>query len=421
MHIERNSEANQLCAEHAITHGSITVGCDCASALTNITRSGHITSQRPHHDLLTGIRYLLSTSPITWSFHHVRGHQDDHVAYSLLDQWARLNIDMDLMAKMYWQTLKDQQPVPQPFPLKPFPGQWSVWYNEYRLPSWTTKRAQSLYYRSPSELFWTRRLKCEQVFQVLDWPSAALALRRTTIHQRLWIPKWLCSTLPFGRNLIRWRQPEHMLQCPRCGDDEHQLHHVIQCLHADASALRTTHLDDFEKYLDTAITDPDVKSGLISLVLAACSGTPWVPPATSSDLVAQVFQAQLQIGTSQVLNGLVSPAWSQAQQAYMISLGRRTTGIQWMSRIIRRIWQIAWDLWIHRRSVLESTDAAILPAIHISLNMDIDFAFQTYRGLPNPLPSISRWFARDPIHLHKESVDWKRRWLEMVNSATQDP
>ena len=121
------------------------------------------------------------------------------------------------------------------------------------------------------------------------------------------------------------------------------------------------------------------------------------------------------------LMALSPPAWSQAHQAYMISLGRRTTGIQWMSRIIRRIWQIAWDLWIHRRSVLESTDAAILPAIHISLNMDIDFAFQTYRGLPNPLPSISRWFARDPIHLHKESVDWKRRWLEMVNSATQDP
>jgi hypothetical protein len=31
-----------------------------------------------------------------------------------------------------------------------------------------------------------------------DWPSSALALRRLPTAQRLWVPKWLCSTLPTG-------------------------------------------------------------------------------------------------------------------------------------------------------------------------------------------------------------------------------
>ena len=413
--------ANQLCQENLITTGYITVGCDCASALTNITRSGHLTLQRPHHDMLSGIRYLLSISPVTWTFHHVRGHQDDHASYSQLDRWARLNVDMDALAKLYWTTLTAQDTSPIPFSLRPFPGQWSIWHNDYRLPCWTTKRAQTLYYSTPSEVFWTRRLHVEHVFRDLDWSSAALALRRSVIQHRLWIPKWLCSTLPIGKNLVRWRQPEHMLACPRCGEDEHHTHHVIQCLHVTASAIRISHLEAFSQHLDTAITEPDIKAGLTSLMQSVCSSSPWVPPSTTSVLVQRAFQDQLTVGTDHVLDGLLSPTWARAQQEYLISLGRRTTGTQWMSRIIRRIWQIAWELWVHRRQVLESTNAATLPSTHISLNTEINLAFQTFLSISNPSPSLTRWFARGPTPLYKESIDWKTRWLEMVHSALNDP
>ena len=163
-----------------------------------------------------------------------------------------------------------------------------------------------------------------------------------------------------------------------------------------------------------------MKDGLISLLTAVCLGNPWIPPSTTSGIVAQAFQDQLNVGTANVLNGLLSPTWARAQQEYLLSLGRRTTGTQWMSRIIRRIWQIAWDLWIHRRQVLESTDAATLPTSHISLNTLIDTAFQTFLSLPDPSPSLTRWFARGPLPLRKESIDWKTRWLEMVTSAMND-
>ena len=412
--------ANQLCQEHQIISGTITIGCDCASALTNITRHTPLGSHSPHHDLLSGIRFLISVSPLTWIFHHVRGHQDDHIAYSMLDRWARLNIDMDLLAKMYWQTLSTQLHPPPPFSLQPFPGQWSIWYNDYRLPSWTTKRAQSLFHRGPSELFWTRRLKCEHVYTTLDWSCAALALRRTAIHQRLWIPKWLCSTLPIGRNLTLWGQPAHMLLCPRCGADETHRYHVIQCTHADASAIREKHLTELEQFLDTANTEPDLKEGLLSLIKAACADSTWTPPATSVPLVTQTYLQQTSIGTAYVLDGFLCPSWATTQHAHLLSMGRRTTGTQWMSRVTRRIWQIAWDLWIHRRSVLESTDSANLPAVHLSLNTSIDLAFQTYSTAIHPPPSLARWFARGPLPLYRESIDWKTRWLEMITSATQD-
>jgi hypothetical protein len=79
---------------------------------------------------------------------------------------------------------------------------------------------------------------------------------------------------------------------------------------------------------------------------------------------------------------------------------------------------IAWDMWIHQRTVLvESTEAYTLPALHQALNTAVDQAFQAYHSTPIPAPSLARWFARLPHQIHQESLDWKNRWLEMVELA----
>jgi hypothetical protein len=406
---------------HLITSGSITVGCDCSAALTNILSPYDIGPHRPHHDLLSGIRYLISQSPLQWSFLHVRGHQDDHLDYGSLDRWARLNIDMDLLAKMYWATLTSRQPPPAPFHLQPFPRQWSIWHHDYRLPCWTARRAQHIYHKKPTEIFWNKRLHCDNTYTTLNWSASALALRRIAVHQRLWIPKWLCSTLPIGKNLVRWGQPAAMLQCPRCGEEESHRYHVIQCEHPDACSIRENGISELSSFLDTASTAPDLQAGLLSLLSAAISATPWQPPATLSSPASTTFRTQLALGTQHVLDGFLSPSWAITQQEYYESLGRRTTGTQWSGQVTRRIWQIAWDMWIHRRTVLESTEAYTLPALHQTLNTAVDQAFQAYHSNPSPAPSLARWFARLPHQIHQESLDWKNRWLEMVELATQQP
>ncbi len=248
---------------------------------------------------------------------------------------------MDLLAKMYWETLTSRHPPPASFHLTPFPGQWSIWFHQYRLPCWTPHRAQQLYYRRSTELFWTKRLHCANTYTSLDWSASALALRRLAIHQRLWIPKWLCSTLPIGKNLVRWGKPASMLQCPRCGEDELHRYHVLQCLQPDACAIREKGLTDISDFLDTSHTAPDLKAGLKSLLASAMSGEPWQPPADVSASAMLTFQTQLVLGTKHVLDGFISPSWAATQKVYYESLGRRTTGTQWSSQVTRRIWQIA--------------------------------------------------------------------------------
>jgi hypothetical protein len=53
----------------------------------------------------------IKSSPITWKFHHVKGHQDEDVD-AILDRWAILNIQMDRLTKMYWMEKSHQAPNP---------------------------------------------------------------------------------------------------------------------------------------------------------------------------------------------------------------------------------------------------------------------------------------------------------------------
>jgi hypothetical protein len=406
-----------LCESFKITTGAVTVGCDCVSALQNVTCKYEPSPNRPHHDLLSAIRYLLQTSPVRWSFRHVKGHQDDQNSYHALDRWSQLNVDMDGLAKSYWQILNQNRPPP--FHLQPPPGQWSIWHRTQRLPYWTLAQAQRFYYLPNINKFWNKRLDSPNALNTYDWKSSALALRRLPTPQRLWIPKWLCSTIPIGRNLSRWGMPE-LLPCPRCGEAESHKYHVLSCPQVEAAAIRHEHLHSFGVFLDTSSAEPDLKRGLQTLLEAALTNTLWQTPITASPLVINTFRAQSQLGHSHVLEGFLSPLWASTQQAHFELMGRRTTGIQWVSRVIRKIWQIAWDLWLHRRKIKDTVDDRTLPALHATLDSAIDQAFISHNLNPPPLdPSLARWFSRQPQELHAESLDWKARWLEMVNTAIQ--
>ena len=220
---------DMLCHQHHITEGTITIACDCLAAITNITQPFDPGPHRPHHDILSHIRHLVRHSSVTWNFAHVRGHQDDRQPAHLLDRWAQLNIEMDTLAKAYWAVLDRTKP-PSVY-LPPHAGQWSIWHGHYRLPCWTLARAQEVYHRASSELYWNKRLS-PATMHSYDWGSSALALTRLPTHQRLWIPKWLCSTLPIGKNLYRWGHHDQLV-CPRCGVDENHKFHVIICEHVE--------------------------------------------------------------------------------------------------------------------------------------------------------------------------------------------
>jgi hypothetical protein len=78
---------NQMCLYFDIKEGHIEIGCDGQSALqTAFEYEPILSADLPDFDILGAIYYLRKQSRITWSFRHVKGHQDEQGID--LDLWA---------------------------------------------------------------------------------------------------------------------------------------------------------------------------------------------------------------------------------------------------------------------------------------------------------------------------------------------
>ena len=100
-------QMNDLCMKHKVESGRVELRCDGLGAV-EIVRNLHdnINPNRKHFDIITSIQESLQCSPLTWTFAHVAGHQDDHCAVSLLDNWEYLNTIADTEAKAKLQTIR---------------------------------------------------------------------------------------------------------------------------------------------------------------------------------------------------------------------------------------------------------------------------------------------------------------------------
>ena len=69
-----------LCQEYIIQEGQVKVGCDEEEAFKIATCADFSpTTTISHYDMVSTLHYLINNSPITWSFCHVKGHQDDNI------------------------------------------------------------------------------------------------------------------------------------------------------------------------------------------------------------------------------------------------------------------------------------------------------------------------------------------------------
>ncbi len=123
--------ANAIATFHDVHTGTIELGCDCESGITAIFEHTYDTPKQPHHDLIHEIRQKIVASPLKWKYRHVRGHQDKHISYQFLDMWGQLNVEMDSLAKVYWnETSSSVRPF---FPPSTFG--WTLWTGSRKLAS----------------------------------------------------------------------------------------------------------------------------------------------------------------------------------------------------------------------------------------------------------------------------------------------
>ena len=386
--------------------GSITIACDCKGALDRVALPYSPQPKQKDFDLLWEIHQLRTKSRILWRTHWVRGHQDATTPHQDLDYWAYLNIEMDTLAKQHWIRLDLCRPAPFSFPAST--GTWSLWQSRQRLSAWTKQIADQTYYNANARAYWTEKY---QHFPALDYQAICLAYKSISLYYQLRVPRWIGRRLPVGTRISAWT-PNVSSECPRCGTINETHIHLISCQHPGAVALAQKWLDNLELWLVRQHTQPTLRFGVISLLRAGFQGTTWTPPYTTDPDIRETFNQQRQQGTVNVMFGWWANGWADTQHAYLLSLSRRTTGKRWLSRIIKKQWEVSWDLWKHRMKIASTSDSFSLALAHDRINLEIQTTYDQYSA--SDYPPLRRWFRQPVQSLLLQPLSFKQDWLTMV-------
>jgi hypothetical protein len=358
------------------------------------------------------IRLLLQHSPIAWQFQHVLGHQDQTQQYNLLDRPAQLNVDMDRLAKTYWTVLNAHRP-PSFSPQSDI-NPCSLWCGSHRITSWDRKTAQKFFYNRSTSAYWQKHSPTP--LQDIHWQASGAALRRMALYQQTWIPRWLTSFLPIGQRLALIN-PNNSNACPRCNLPESHCHHILRCPHPEAVMVWNERINHITAWLDRQHTKPSLRQAILTLLAQWYEDSPWTPPDTTDEDDTMVFEAQQRAGTGRVVDGFLVYQWAEAQQRYYDWIQHRYTGKRWLSQLIKKLWETAWDLWRHRQKILQNPTALFLSRLHNNVDLHITQLYQQHTLHPHP--HLNRWFSQPLPSLIAESLDFKQQWLAMVR-AIQD-
>ena len=106
-------------------------------------------------------------------------------------------------------------------------------------------------------------------------------------------------------------------------------------------------MDKFDTFLKEQKTERGLRKAIVAHMRRWQSEPDFFLVSIEYD---HIFSAQAEIGWKNFLFGFVALEWQQSQQEYYLSISSRRTGKRWVSALIRKLWDIAWDIWDHRNS-----------------------------------------------------------------------
>jgi hypothetical protein len=90
---------------------------------------------------------------------------------------------------------------------------------------------------------------------------------------------------------------------------------------------------------------------------------------------------------------------------------RRNTGKRWITVLIKKLWEISWNMWEQRNGELKNPASPASLREHARLDAKITIEYEDVSTL---YIRDRRWFRRPKEVLFTESLEYKTQWLESV-------
>jgi hypothetical protein len=188
--------------------------------------------------------------------------------------------------------------------------------------------------------------------------------------------------------------------------------HVWKCQEPRALEVWTKAITNLELWLKKQRTEPGITRIICAKLLAWQSGS-------AAEITVGVFlglkdavQKQDEIGWQALLEGRPALGWREVQQRYLEWIGSRRSGLRWLTALIQKLWDIAWDMWDNRNRVLHDTENSVAREVEIE---QITAQFQLgSAGLPT---EVKPHFRQGLQRLLRQQPAYQTAWLIRIVAA----
>jgi len=366
-----------------------------------------------HLDLVRSIWTLRDASPLSLSFRHVRGHQDDWVAVSCLDPLAQLNVGADALAKEHLRSLISHGHTTVHRPLA---GEvWSCWLSSHKVihdPHHIIPHHLGI--RLAKEYLIQKQLFSPASFDLVDWTARQSATASLPDQLAMWAAKFLSGHCAVGRTMLRRKQWDHS-NCPCCALPDETSRHVLLCSNPGARQVYSLGIASLRQWLEHMQTDPHITGCLCDTLLDASHRDFTFFASPGYTLAAS---DQTSIGTFCTSLGCVARSWLPIQAQYFQSIGSRRSTSRWCAQLARKLMEFSHSLWVHRNSVLHAQNEQGRTAALSALRSQVDFQFSL--GTADLLAADQVYVTRfSPASLSALAIPDQERWLSAIRLARE--
>ena len=227
-------------------------------------------------------------------------------------------------------------------------------------------------------------------------------------------PKFATGHFGCGRQMMRRKDWSHD-KCPICGAPDEDNKHVMMCRAVSSRQTWTESLKALREWMDKEKTHPAIRTHIIKMLESWVEDkpTPNIPFCSLETRAA--LQAQNNIGAWNMILGRVSASLEECQGRHYKSIKSRKSGRRWTVEIIKKLQDVAWDMWDHRNSVLHNDPTRHHRKTELEeANRDIDKEWT--RGATGLLKQ-DHYLFRARTEVDNRSLDRKREWLNSVQGA----
>jgi len=203
------------------------------------------------------------------------------------------------------------------------------------------------------------------------------------------------------------------VSCPHCSAPLEDKLHIIRCPAPAATAKWQSFLTDLKLWLWEQKTSPILANTILSSLQAWYKDA---PISSASQATSQLLADQSAIRWDRLIEGWIPQSWQVEQEQFWSHIRTCKSSKRWMSELIKKFWDIAWDLWDQQNEALH-TD----PANHIILDSHAnDQIWLVYEQGSTTLPCDALVLIQEPLTAQlQKPLATKLLWLQLVQVAQE--